>query len=214
MGKSTLIKTLSGLLPPISGSISYKGVDVLTMNEVERAKLISYVSTKPIEVSNISVEDYISFGRYPYTNWLGMKRREDNLMISKAIELCGVDYLIHRNYQTLSDGEKQRINIARAIAQDTPIIILDEPTAHLDLINKIGVLKLLKTLSADYGKTILFSSHQIEYALQLCDLVWTIGSNGIESIEPDKIANSHAFKELINQKEISFDKENMVFKLL
>ncbi|MGB0882423.1 MAG: ABC transporter ATP-binding protein, partial [Vicingaceae bacterium] len=173
-GKSTLLKTISGLLPPLNGTFYFDGTDILKLSEKERAKLLSIVSTTQNNVGNITVKDFIAFGRFPYTNWLGINTNEDNIEIDKAIKLCKLDSFVHRNYDELSDGEKQKVNIARAIAQDTPLIILDEPTVHLDLINKVEVLKLLKELSENYNKTIIISTHQIEYALQICDEIWLI----------------------------------------
>lgn len=213
-GKSTLLKTLAGMLPAISGSFKLAEQDVLSLSETNRSKLLSLVTTKPKSVSNITVKDFVSFGRYPYTNWLGISKNDDNTAIDDAISLCNINELANRNYETLSDGEKQRVNIARAIAQNTPLIILDEPTAHLDLVNKIEVFKLLKTLTKENNKTIIFSSHQIEYTLQVCDEIWLINEQKVNHYSPTQLIETDLLNKIINSKDIVFDKTSKAFKLL
>ena len=213
-GKSTLLKTLAGMLPVISGSFKLAEQDVLSLPETNRSKLLSLVTTKPKSVSNITVKDFVSFGRYPYTNWLGISKNDDNTAIDDAISLSNINELANRNYETLSDGEKQRVNIARAIAQNTSLIILDEPTAHLDLVNKIEVFKLLKTLTKEHNKTIIFSSHQIEYTLQVCDEIWLINKQKVCNYSPTQLIETDLLNKIINSKDIVFDKENKAFKLL
>ena len=213
-GKSTLLKTLAAILPPISGNFKLAENDVLSLSEINRAKLLSLVTTNPKSVNNITVKDFVSFGRYPYTNWLGISKNDDDTIINEAIALCKIAELSNRDYQTLSDGEKQRVNIARAITQNTHLIILDEPTAHLDLVNKIEVFKLLKTLTEKHNKTIIFSSHQIEYALQVCDEIWLIDKQKVNNYTPTQLIETNLLNEIINSKDITFDKESKSFKLL
>lgn len=212
-GKSTLLKTISGLLPPIQGSFIYDEIDVLSFSEKERAKLLSIVSTTQTSIGGIIVKDFIAFGRFPYTNWLGINKDKDYQEINKAIELCKLEPLANRNYDELSDGEKQKVNIARTIAQNTPLIILDEPTVHLDLINKVEVFKLLKELVQNHNKTIIISTHQIEYALQVCDEIWLINNNKIEALSPTQIIKNNKLTELFDEDIISFDKASQSFKL-
>lgn len=213
-GKSTLLNTLAGMLPAFSGNFKLAEQDVLSLPETNRAKLLSLVTTKPKSLNNITVKDFVSFGRYPYTNWLGISKNDDDTIINEAIALCNIVELNNRDYQTLSDGEKQRVNIARAIAQNTPLIILDEPTAHLDLVNKIEVFKLLKTLTEKHNKTIIFSSHQIEYALQVCDEIWLINQQKVNIYSPTQLIENNLLNEIINSKDIVFDKASKAFKLL
>ncbi len=212
-GKSTLLKTISGLLSPISGKFNFGGIDVLNLSEKERAKLLSIVSTTQTGIGAIKVRDFVAFGRFPYTNWLGINKDKDYQEIDKAITLCKLQDFRERNYDELSDGEKQKVNIARAIAQNTPLIILDEPTVHLDLINKVEVFKLLKDLVKNHNKTVIISTHQLEYALQICDEVWLINEGKIESLSPTEIINQEKLTELFNDKLISFDKASQSFKL-
>ena len=212
-GKSTLLKTISGLLPPISGEFKFNEIDILNISEKERAKLLSIVSTTQSGIGSITVRDFVAFGRFPYTNWLGLNRDNDNQEIDKAIELCKLKCFINRNYDELSDGEKQKVNIARAIAQDTPIIILDEPTVHLDLINKVEIFKLLKDLVEDHDKTVIISTHQMEYALQICDQIWLINDGKIENLSPSEILKKQKLTELFHDELIQFDKKTLSFKL-
>jgi len=212
-GKSTLLKTIAGLLPEINGSISFNNQSVLQLTDIERAKLLSIVLTEKIEIGNISVKDFIAFGRYPYTNWLGINNNDDHLEIDKAIELCEISELKNRNYTELSDGERQKVSIARAIAQNTPLIILDEPTAHLDLVNKVEILKLLKSLTENHGKTILISTHQIELAIQLCDEVWLLNNGIIEVNSPKTIINNGTLNKLFDNESVTFNAQTKSFNL-
>jgi iron complex transport system ATP-binding protein len=213
-GKSTLLKTISGLLPSLNGQFKYGDIDVFKISELERAKILSIVSTSQTNIGGIIVKDYIAFGRFPYTNWLGLNKKKDLDEIDRAIELCKLEELSDRRYNELSDGEKQKVNIARAIAQNTPLIILDEPTVHLDLINKIEVFKLLKELVEKHSKTIIISTHQIEYALQVCNEVWLINNNKVESLSIGDIINNDKLSEMFNDDLISFDKASLSFKFI
>lgn len=212
-GKSTLLKTLSGLISPISGNFKFNNLDIFKLTEKERAKVLSIVNTKQTSIGNIKVIDYVAFGRFPYTNWLGVNKESDNTAIDEAIRLCKINELSQRNYDELSDGEKQKVNIARAIAQNTPLIILDEPTAHLDLINKAEIMKLLKDLVVNQQKTIIISTHQIEYALQICNELWLV-NNTIKAYTPKNLIESTELKELFDDKLIAFDKNSLSFKLI
>jgi len=176
--------------------------------------LLSIVSTNQNDIGGISVKDFIAFGRFPYTNWLGINREKDYHEIDKAIELCNLKSLSNRNYIELSDGEKQKVNIARAIAQNTPLIILDEPTVHLDLINKVEVFKLLKDLVNNHSKTVIISTHQIEYALQICDEIWLINNNKVEALSPSEITKSNKLTELFNDEIVSYDNNSQTFRIL
>jgi len=213
-GKSTLLKTISGILPPISGTFNFEETAILNIPEKERAKVLSIVSTTQNNIGGITVKDFVAFGRFPYTNWLGINTSKDNKEIDNAIKLCKLEDYTNRNYDELSDGEKQKVSIARAIAQNTPLIILDEPTVHLDLINKVEILKLLKELTTKHNKTIIISTHQIEYALQICDEIWLINNKEINSYTPTNLINSNKLTELFDKDIINFNKETQSFKLV
>ena len=171
-GKSTLLRTMAGLQAPLAGVCRINGQDVNALNVNDRAKLISLALTDKIEVENFTVFDLVSAGRYPHTDWLGNLTDNDKQIIRHAIELTGISHKQNSFLSELSDGEKQRAIIAKALAQSTPIIILDEPTAHLDLPNRIKTMSLLKKLSREQGKTILLSTHELDLAMQHADKIW------------------------------------------
>lgn len=212
-GKSTLLKTIVGLLPPLCGEILFNDKEITTITDLERAELISIVLSTNSTIDNITVKDFVAYGRYPYTNWLGINTSKDSDIINNAIELCGISDLTNRYYSELSDGEKQKVNIARAIAQDTPFIILDEPTAHLDLINKVEILKLLKELSSKHNKMIIISTHQIEMALQLCDEIWTLENDQLEVNTPKGLIESNKLEELFGNEHVTFNPQTKNFEI-
>lgn len=172
IGKSTLLKTLAGLIPPLKGSIQ-------PAVREKNGNLCAFVPSQPPRAAYFSVRDTVSTGRYRYTNWLGVENQEGKQMVSKVMELTGIAHLADRNSADLSDGEFQRVAIARALVQDTPLIILDEPTAFLDIANKRAMGLLLRKLSAEENKGILFSTHDLSLAMEHCDLFWIMTPDGI-----------------------------------
>ena len=169
IGKSTLIKTLSGLLPPLEGNVLIEGTDFFSKAPKERAKLISIVLTEPINSNTMTVFELAKMGRYPYTNWQFEIGEADKVALEKALESVGLQSKQHLPVQELSDGNKQKAMITRALAQDSPIMVLDEPTAHLDIKNRFIILDLLQKLAKEQHKTIIFSGHDLEYMLSFCD---------------------------------------------
>lgn len=210
-GKSTLLKTLAGIQPSISGSIKYNEKELSAISSKELSKLIGLVLTNKIQLNNTTVYDFVAYGRYPYTNWIGTETKEDKIIIEKAISLCEIEPLKDKNYHELSDGEKQKVNIARVIAQNTPIILLDEPTAHLDLVNKLELFKLLKKLSTELNKSIIISTHQIELALQLCDTIWMIAEEKCFIDEPKKLISDGQITKLFAGQGIVFNENTNSF---
>ncbi|NUM51534.1 MAG: ABC transporter ATP-binding protein [Flavobacteriales bacterium] len=168
-GKSTLLNTISGFLKPTKGEISVSGVNIYKSNPATRARLISYLESTPLSPQNITVKELVAFGRYPYLNLFTSLSEKDLTIINFALFQCGLSQFSDRLFNELSDGEKQKVFIARAIAQNTPLIILDEPTSHLDFIARRETIKLLKTLCLKENKTILFSSHEPELCIELAD---------------------------------------------
>lgn len=213
-GKSTLIKTLCKLIPAISGNILIANQDIAKINDKEFSNLISVVLTSKISIPNITVKEFVAFGRYPYTNWIGSLNTNDNTLINSAIDLCGIKELEHRDFISLSDGEKQKVNIARAIAQNTPIIVLDEPTAHLDLVNNVEIFKLLKLLTKQYHKTIIFSTHHIELALQLADKTGIINQHKLYFDSPNNIIEQGIIHQLFDEKLVKFNNQTNRFELI
>ena len=177
-GKSTLLRTLSGFLPPLSGEISILGKPLRQYRERELATVIGVVLTERTNLQNMTVTELVGMGRSPYTGFWGRFSAADRAKVREALEMVGIAAFGNRLVQTLSDGERQKVMIAKALAQETPIIFLDEPTAFLDYPSKVEVLNLLGRLSRDFGKTIFLSTHDLELALRVADRVWLMTRQG------------------------------------
>ena len=192
-GKSTLLRTLAGLLPALEGEITMSG-EQLTMNG--QSKKLALVLTERLSLDNTTVHDVVALGRYPYTSFMGGLSAEDETIIDKALAEVGFkDPAIgHSHFNAHSDGEKQRILIAKALAQQTPIILLDEPTAHLDLPHRILILRLLRRLAHEQNKTILISTHELDLALQLSDRIMLMTpQKGLVLDTPEALKKADAF---------------------
>lgn len=173
-GKSTLIKTLVGLIPELKGQIYISGIPEKQLSSVKKSQLLGVVLTDPVYEKNMTAYDVVSLGRYQYTNWFGRLEDDDKKKINKALEQVGLESKKFSRLNELSDGERQRAMIAKVLAQDVNLIILDEPTAHLDLPNRMEMLLLLRQISHESGKGILLSTHELGLALQVSDIVWMI----------------------------------------
>ena len=176
-GKSTLLRTLAGLQPPLAGSYSLSSLNsqLSTSNNSQlstlNSQLIALVLTERLSVESATVRDVVAMGRYPYTSFLGTLTAADHCIVDEAMEQVEVAELADSFYNDHSDGEKQRILIAKALAQQTPVILLDEPTAHLDLPSRIKTLNLLHNIAHEQQKTILISTHELDLALRTADRV-------------------------------------------
>ena len=179
IGKSTLLRTLAGLQLPLSGKLDLNSNDIHSMAVSQRAKQISIVLTERLFIDNIIVKDFIALGRTPYTGWLGQLSAEDEAEVNRVVAIMKIEKLQQRFFNQLSDGEKQKVVIARALCQQTPVIILDEPTAFLDFRNKREILEILKTISSGLKKTIIFSTHDIEASLEYCNKFWIMTETGV-----------------------------------
>ena len=213
IGKSTLIKTLCQFEKPILGDIFLKEKNIQNINTIEIAKHLSVVLTQQIQTKNLTVFELVALGRQPYTNWLGKLTDKDSKIIDNAFELTATLGLKHKKVYELSDGQMQKVLITRALAQDTPLIILDEPTTHLDIYHKVSVLKLLKKLTVETKKTILFSSHHIDLALQLCDQIVLMTPQKVFIDSPKNLINAGIFETLFPTELIVFDKDQLNFKI-
>lgn len=176
-GKSTLLRTIAGLQSAIEGNISFcldngKTTDIQQLSAIERAQRLSLVLTERLSIDSTTVHDVVAMGRYPYTSFLGHLTDDDEHIVEQAMEQTGVLFLKDKFFNRLSDGEKQRVLIAKALAQHTPIILLDEPTAHLDLPNRIRILSLLRELAHSTNRIVIISTHELDLALQLADMIW------------------------------------------
>lgn len=187
-GKSTLLRTLAGLQPALNGS--FKVVEFQRFN-VQSA--IAIVLTERLSLDNTTVHDVVAMGRYPYTSFLGGLSAKDEQVIAQSLSAVGLEGTEHTYFNAHSDGEKQRTLIAKAIAQETPIILLDEPTAHLDLPNRIRILQLLRRLAHEQGKTILISTHELDLAIQLSDRILLLSENGVQLDTAAQLRQTKAF---------------------
>jgi len=213
-GKSTLIKSLSGVLPLQKGDIYLHDKPLHSFSPKTIAQELSLVLTKQPIPQNISVMDFVALGRQPYTNWLGINKHRDKSHIIKSLKQVDLYQLKEKPCIALSDGQLQKVLIARAIAQDTKIIILDEPTSHLDMYHKAMVLKLLKKISKEAHKSIVFATHEINLALQLCDSLILIKDQSVIQDKPKTLIESGVLKGLFPKDLIRFDEESQIFKMI
>lgn len=172
VGKSTLLRTMAGIAKPISGSVLLNETDINNLPLRERAQAVSLVLTGEIATTNLTVRELVSLGRIPYTSWSGRLSTEDQRVIEQAISWCNIGYLAQEKVGQISDGQRQKAMIARALTQDGPIMLLDEPTAHLDLPNKAEIMHLLRKLAHQRDKAILVSTHDLHLSLQFADHLW------------------------------------------
>lgn len=176
-GKSTLLRTMTGFIPPLDGQVILEGRDLSMLSATERARIISIVLTERPETDNITVNELVGMGRLPYTNFWGTLQEEDRQIVDDAMQMIGIYELRNRKIGTLSDGEKQKAMIGKAIAQQTPVIILDEPTAFLDYPSKQETMLLLHQLAQELNKTIFLSTHDLNIAYQVADKIWCMGND-------------------------------------
>ncbi|AJR03492.1 ABC transporter ATP-binding protein [Siansivirga zeaxanthinifaciens] len=213
IGKSTLLRTLTHVQNPISGDILINNKNIKKYNPLDLAKVLSLVLTEPLAAKNLSIFELVALGRQPYTNWVGNLSTEDINIINQALQQTHIEALQDKKCYELSDGQLQKAMISRALAQDTDVIILDEPTTHLDMYHKAYILKLLKKLAQETGKTILFSSHEIDLAIQLCDTLIVMTKEGVEIDDPCSLISKGSFNNLFPKDLIVFDEKTGSFKV-
>jgi len=213
-GKSTLLRTLTGLQKPLTGTTFIDGKDITRIKQNEKALMLALVLTERVDIENTTVYNLVSLGRHPHSDWWGNITPEEDTVIREAIEMVHMDHKMHQNINELSDGERQRAMIAKALAQDTPIIMLDEPTAHLDLPNRVEIMLLLHKLAHKTQKAILLSTHELDLALQAADRIWLISSDfGIESGVPEDLVFNGSFTRTFQSKSYFFNAANGNFSL-
>lgn len=178
-GKSTLIRAMTGLQKPLAGRILTDGLDIGSLPRETAARKVSIVNTDRVRIPWLKCRDLVALGRAPWTGWTGRLSDRDEEAVSEALELAGMTDFAMRSMDSMSDGECQRIMIARALAQDTPLLVLDEPTAFLDLPGRHQITDLLARLAAEKGKTVIFSTHDIGIALQRADRFWILDRDGL-----------------------------------
>lgn len=213
IGKSTLLRTLTKVQNPLKGDIYIQEKNIKNLSDLDLAKSLSLVLTEPIASKNMSVFELIALGRQPYTNWVGNLTDMDVTIIENAINQTNITSLKNKKCYELSDGQLQKVMIARALTQDTDLIILDEPTTHLDMYHKAYILKLLQKLAKDTQKTILFSSHDIDLAIQLCDQMIVMSSDTVVMDQPCNLISKGVFNHLFPEDLIAFDALTGSFKV-
>ncbi|MCX7547558.1 ABC transporter ATP-binding protein [Xanthomarina sp. F1114] len=213
IGKSTLLRTLTNVQNALNGEVFINGKSLSNYSSEELAKSMSLVLTDPIASKNLSVFELVALGRHPYTNWVGNLTTEDINIVNQALVHTNIETLKHKKCFELSDGQLQKVLIARALAQDTDLIILDEPTTHLDMYHKAYILKLLQKLVKDTGKTILFSSHEIDLAIQLCDKMIVMTPEKVVTDQPCNLISEGTFNTLFPKDLIVFDETTGSFRV-
>ncbi|KVV15364.1 ABC transporter ATP-binding protein [Flavobacterium sp. TAB 87] len=211
IGKSTLLRTLTGIQKPLSGSVLLSGKNILAYKNIELAQNLSVVLTEKLPPSNLSIFELVALGRQPYTNWIGTLTPEDIEKVNLAMELTQITHLSHKKHYEISDGQLQKVLIARALAQDTPLIVLDEPTTHLDLLHKVSLFKLLKKLTKETQKSILFSTHDVDLAIQLSDEMIIMTPQLVVQDEPCNHISKGNFATLFKDEHITFDAQKGKF---
>lgn len=196
VGKSTLIKTLSGLLDYHKGSIKLENKELKEWHGLDLAQNLAYVASNENVSGMLTVSEFVAFGRYPFSNWLMKLSEKDKTLISESLSACGITYLCNKKIDEISDGEKQKVFLAKALAQNTKILIFDEPTSHLDIKSSRAVLKLINTLKSK-GKSIVFSSHQVEKALAIADKIWLVDCGRVIQVSPKEFENSVELKRIV-----------------
>lgn len=213
-GKSTLMRCIGGLQSVLSGQIYINNNSIASMSSKDRAKSLSFVLTDQIDAANLTVYDIVSNGRHPHIGYLGKLSQTDWNIIDHSLAMCSLQGWGERIYSSLSDGEKQRVLIARALAQDTPLMLLDEPTAHLDLPNRVEMMRMLNQLAKKTGKAILLSTHELDLAMQWSDTIWLMDAQqSLTRGIPEDIALSGKIGTTFCSKNIMFDMQTGSFKL-
>lgn len=204
-GKSTLLRTLAGYQPPLSGTLRYAGMEGGDVTPASLSKLLSVVLTDTAVALNLTVRELVSMGRVPYTNFVGHLRVCDKVVVARAMAAIGVEHLADRRVGALSDGERQKCMIAKALAQETPIIMLDEPTAFLDFPSKVALFRLLKRLAVEMNKAVLVSSHDVELALRLCDRLWLLNDGALHCGSTDELSGNGALQAFLDGDGIKYN---------
>lgn len=186
-GKSTLLRTMVALQPSLHGTVKLEGKDIKNIGSSDLPKIVSFTSTEPIAVRNIKVREVVALGRFPYTNWIGSLTASDERSVSEALEVTGMLTFADRNIDNISDGERQRTLIARSLAQDTDLLVMDEPTAFLDLPSRYSIVGLLKKLTREKGKCVIYSTHDLDTAINEADRVWLMTGTDISEGAPEDL---------------------------
>lgn len=197
VGKSTLLKTLTGFLPKLEGSLLLDGKDISEFSQRALAQQISIVLTQKPDIQNLTIEEIVGLGRSPYTGFFGKLHANDQQIVDESITAVGIEKLKNRMIQTLSDGERQKVMIAKALAQQTPVIFLDEPTAFLDFSSKVETFQLLQRMAHEMGKLVLLSTHDLELAVRFSDTLLQVNGDGLCTVSNEEV--THQMQMIINK---------------
>ena len=204
-GKSTLLRAIAQLGEVLSGEILLDGRPLQTLAPSEMASMVAFVTTDKVRIANLRCRDVVALGRAPYTNWIGRMQEQDEEIVMRSMELVGMSDYADKTMDRMSDGECQRIMIARALAQQTPIILLDEPTAFLDMPNRYELCTLLQRLAHEEQKCILFSTHELDIALALCDSIALISPPKLHLLPTEEMVKSGYIEKLFTSGIVNFD---------
>ena len=213
IGKSTLLKTIAGFESPLSGSVQINNQMIHEMGPKNRAQNLSVVLTERTLSSDLLGIEVIQLGRQPYTNWIGSQSKKDEELIFKIIGQLNIGQLVKQTLKTMSDGEIQKILLARALAQDTAVILLDEPSTHLDLYNKAQLFQQIKLTVQEDHKTILFTSHDLNTSIQICDKILLLLKNQLEYGSPDELIKKGVFQNIFPEETVGFDPFQKQFRI-
>ena len=212
-GKSTLLRTIAALQRPLEGEVLVGGDSVATIGSQQLSLRLSFVNTERVDVEALRVLDVVAIGRSPYTDWMGRLSSDDEDVVRRSIALAGIEHLAERYVDTLSDGECQRVMIARALAQDTPVILLDEPTSFLDLPNRYELCRLLAELAHNQNKCIIFSTHDLDIALSLADTIALVDTPQLVHLDTQTMIESGSIERLFNSDLVGFDQATRSIRL-
>lgn len=210
-GKSTLMRTICGLQPALGGEARVDGLNVAAMGAKDRARAIAVVTTERVSSPGLTARDVVELGRQPYTDWRGHLSTEDKDVVAEATRHVGAEAFSPKLFNSLSDGERQRVMIARSLAQSSTIMVLDEITAFLDLPGRVEVMALLRRHAEETGKIVLLSSHDLELSLELARELWIIDNGKLISGEPNELVSSGAIADAFDSDVVAFDRDQKRF---
>ncbi len=213
-GKSTLLRSIAALKATSGGEILIQCQSLATLPAHQLARLVSFVSTERVRIDNLTCREVVALGRAPYTNWAGGLNEEDYAVVDGAMAQMGMAHFANKTMDKMSDGECQRIMVARALAQSTPIILLDEPTAFLDMPSRYALVALLRRIAHESGKTIIFSTHELDIALTLCDFVALINNERVDNLPASEMAKSGLIEPLFSGEGVEFNALNGSVKVI
>jgi iron complex transport system ATP-binding protein len=213
-GKSTLLRAIAGLNRAYSGDVVLSGVNQRKLVASEIAKTLAFVTTERTRIANLRCMDVVAIGRAPYTNWIGRMQDEDKEVVMQALNDVGMSDYAGRTMDKMSDGECQRIMIARALAQETPIVLLDEPTSFLDLPNRYELVMLLQRLSHEQGKCIIFSTHELDIAIRMCDNIALVADGNMYNMNAAEMLRSGHIERMFGTNNIRFEVLNGMLNIM